>query len=186
MKKVIYSFLAFSMLFISCSEEAETEISEAESIETSEATENAEEEVMMVDGYAYYGIEELTPEGAITMNEMQAQVDSLGSFEGKISAKLSAVCQKAGCWVMIENPGKQPMRVFFGAHDFFIPIDTEVGKEVILSGHTDIDTFTVEFQKHLLEDEIEAGNEVSQEDFDAITEDKLEMSFIATGILIKP
>lgn len=188
MKKTLYFAFVLSMFATSCSEpneEASTENgSESNNIEQDETSN--ESEVKMIDGYYYYGIKELNPQGAISIEEMNSIVASSGSFEGKISAKLAGVCQTAGCWVTLENPGKEPMRVFFGAHDFFVPTNTAIGKEVILEGKTDIDTFTVDFQKHLLDDEVAAGNEVPQEKYDAITADKIETSFIASGILIKP
>ena len=188
MKKLFYIAIAFGVTFASCAETTEETETTTEAEETTETTEVAteEEEVVMVDGYAYYGIEEMNAEGAVTVEEMNAIVDSTGTFEGKVTAQLAGVCQKAGCWVTLENPGKEEIRVFFGEHDFFVPIDTEIGKDVILQGKTEIDTFSVEFQKHLLDDEVEAGNEVPQEAYDAITEDKIETSFIATGILITP
>ncbi|CAG5087539.1 DUF4920 domain-containing protein [Parvicella tangerina] len=189
MKKLIYITAAVGFAFTACSEQApETETSNEphtkQEVADNETTDTPE--VVMVDGYAYYGIEEMTPEGAVSVEEMNAIVDSTGGFEGKVKAQLGGVCQKAGCWVTIVNPGEEEeIRVFFGEHDFVVPIDTELGKEVILQGKTDIDTFTVEFQKHLLDDEAASGNEVPQSAYDAITEDKIETSFIATAILIK-
>lgn len=188
MKKLFYIAIAFGVMFTACGETTEeTDTTEADDAgQPAEQTTAEEEEVVLIDGYAYYGIEEMNAEGAVTIEEMNAIVDSTGEFEGKVKAQLAGVCQKAGCWVTLENPGKDEIRVFFGEHDFFVPIDTEIDKEVILQGKTEVDTFTVEFQKHLLDDEVEAGNEVPQEAYDAITEDKIETSFIATGILIKP
>ncbi len=190
MKKLFYAAIAISVSLTSCGEKEPESDDSTESNAQENTSENqeveVEEEIVMVDGYAYYGIEEMNADGAVSIEEMNAIVDSTGTFEGKVKAQLAGVCQKAGCWVTLENPGKEEMRVFFGEHDFFVPIDTEIGKEVILQGKTDVDTFSVEFQKHLLDDEVEAGNEVSQEAYDAITEDKIETSFIATGILITP
>lgn len=181
--------VAFGVTLTSCGENTDAA---DDSKDTSTEANHSEEEnveteaVVMVDGYAYYGIEEMNSEGAISIEEMNAIVDSTGTFEGKVKAQLAGVCQKAGCWVTLVNPGKDDIRVFFGEHDFLVPIDTEIGKEVILQGKTDVDTFTVEFQKHLLDDEAASGNEVPQSAYDEITEDKIEMSFIATGILITP
>jgi hypothetical protein len=42
----------------------------------------------------------------------------------------------------------------------------------------------VDMQKHLLDDAAEAGEEVSQADYDAITEDKLELVFDCESILV--
>lgn len=188
MKKICYFAFVLGIFITSCTgstEETSTE-NDAENKTVDQDETSTEAEVKIIDGYHYYGIKELDPQGAISIEEMNAIVASSGSFEGKISAQLAGVCQTAGCWVTLENPGQEPMRVFFGAHDFFVPTNTAIGKEVILEGKTDIDTFTVEFQKHLLDDEVAAGNEVPQEKYDEIKEDKIETSFIASGILIKP
>lgn len=187
MKKIIFPIAVASLLMVSCGEANDDTVKD-DSTTAHEQSEgdNSVEEKIMIDGYAYYGIKEMNSEGAVSIEEMNAMVDSLGMFEGKVKAQLAGVCQKAGCWVTLVNPDGDDIRVFFGEHDFLVPIDTEIGKEVILEGKTDVDTFTVEFQKHLLDDEAASGNEVPQEAYDAITEDKVETSFIATGILIKP
>lgn len=185
MKKIFYSALCLGLLMTSCAE-ANNEETTTES--AGEHTEElvTEEDAVMVDGYAYYGIKEMTPAGAISVAEMKSQIDSTGAFEGKINTTLAGVCKKAGCWVTIENPGGEPIRVVFGEHDFFVPVNTEEGKEVIIEGVAKVDTTSIELQKHFLDDAKEAGKEVSQADYDAITEDKVEISFNATGILIKP
>lgn len=186
MKKALFPLALAAILFTSCGEStSETTNNESTTNQQVDTTENSTE-VVMVDGYAYYGIKEMNADGAISLQEMNAIVDSTGFFEGKVKAQLAGVCQKAGCWVTLVNPDGEDIRVFFGEHDFLVPIDTEIGKEVILEGKTEVDTFTVEFQKHLLDDEVAAGNEVPQSAYDEITEDQINTSFIATGILIKP
>ncbi len=189
MKKVIITFLALSTLAVqSCSDAKTEETTENKETanETSNENEVAEEAIVMVDGYHYYGIKEMTSEGAVTVEEMKSIIDSTGSFSGKIATSLNGVCKKAGCWVTIENPNGDPIRVVFGEHDFFVPIDTPEGKEVIIDGMAMIDTTSIEMQKHFLDDAVEAGETVTQEQYDAITEPLVEVSFNASGILIKP
>lgn len=184
MKKIFYSALMIGLVLQSCGEQAQEETTAAET--THEEGNVTEDDAVMVDGYAYYGIKEMTAEGAVSVEEMQAMIDSTGAFEGKINTKLAGVCKKAGCWVTIENPSGEPIRVVFGEHAFFVPIDTEEGKDVIIEGVATIDTTSIDMQKHFLDDAKEAGKEVSQADYDAITADKIEISFNASGILIKP
>lgn len=189
MKKVIITFLALTTLVVqSCGEskaEETTESNEA-SNEVSTETEEIEEEIVMVEGYQYYGIKDMNSEGTVSVEEMKSIIDSTGSFSGKISTTLHGVCKKAGCWVTIENPNGDPIRVVFGEHDFFVPIDTPEGKEVIIEGMAMLDTTSIELQKHFLDDAVEAGETVTQEQYDAITEPLVEISFNASGILIKP
>lgn len=190
MKKIFLSSLFLTILFQSCNSGSSETTDSAGSVEHKK--EEAKEDIVvgdgakLIEGYTYYGIKEFTPDGAVSMTDMMNKLEATGSFEGKVNAKLAGVCQTAGCWVTLENPNGEPIRVFFGAHDFFVPTDTEVGKEVVLEGATEVDTFTIEFQKHLLDDEIAAGETVSQDAYDAITEDKIQMSFVASGILLKP
>ena len=44
----------------------------------------------------------------------------------------------------------------------------------------------LDFQKHLLDDASDAGKDVSEEDYNAIVEDKIDVSFVASGIIILP
>ncbi len=146
----------------------------------------AEQPIQLSDIYDYYGMPELPEmddQGAVSVADMFATFEQSGAFNGKVKATLSAVCLTAGCWATIENPTGEAVRVFFGDHDFFIPTDTPIGAEVFLEGELVEEVTPVDFQKHLLEDEL--GDAVTQEQLDAITEDIVEFNFIATGILIK-
>ena len=67
-----------------------------------------------------------------------------------------------------------------------IPTDTPSGYEVIMNGVGQVDTTSIELQKHFLDDAKEAGEAVSQADYDAITEDLIEVSFDCDGLLIPP
>jgi hypothetical protein len=183
MKKVIYTVVAFALLLQSCGE-AKEETTEV-STETHAADSTVVEEKVMVDGYEYYGIKEMDTQGGVSVEEMKAIIDSTGAFEGKINTTLFGVCKKAGCWVTIDNPGGEPIRVVFGEHAFFVPVDTQEGREVIIEGMAVMDTTSVDMQKHFLDDAKEAGQEVPQSAYDEITEPLVEISFNATGILIK-
>lgn len=185
MKKVIYTVFAFALLLQSCGEQKEET---KEETKTEVATEEVvvEDEVVMVDGYEYYGIKEMDAQGGVSVEEMIAIIDSTGAFTGKINTALFGICKKAGCWVTIDNPGGEPIRVVFGEHAFFVPVDTKEGREVIIEGVAVMDTTSIEMQKHFLDDAKETGQEVPQSAYDEITAPLVEVSFDATGILIKP
>ena len=135
--------------------------------------------------YTLYGITDISAEGnEIAATDMMAGLATNGDYEGKVSVTIDEVCQKAGCWITFQNGEEGSVRVFFKDH-FTIPIETAQGTEAILYGRTVSDTLSVDFQKHLLDDAKEAGDEVSQADYDAITEDKIETTFEADAILVK-
>ena len=138
-----------------------------------------------VEGYNFYGISEVIPKEAITVEEMVAEINSEGTFEGNVSAILNGVCKKKGCWVTMVNKSGESIRVRFKDHEFGVPTDTPEGTLVVLRGVGTMDTTTIDLQKHYLDDAKEAGEEVSQEQYDAITEDLIEISFISDGILVK-
>ena len=175
MKKNSWAIVLLGAAFlVGCTAE-NTSTTESETVTTTETIEAQ---------YDYYGTKELTADGAISVEEMLVILEKEGTFKGKIKSTLAAVCKTAGCWVTLPNPNGEPIRVFFGDHDFFVPTDTPEGVEVILEGETYVQTSTIEIQQHLLEDEYGVGNE-PQEKLDAITGDLVEIGFDASGILIK-
>jgi hypothetical protein len=159
-------------------------------VETVDSTEAEPEIELAFDGvdkgnYTLYGHSEIEAEGdEISVAGMNAWMADNGSFEGKVAVNIAEVCQMAGCWITFENGDEDAIRVFFRDH-FTIPTETPSGTEAILLGATMIDTQTVEFQKHLLNDEAAAGDEVAQEAYDAITEDLITTSFDCEAILVK-
>lgn len=134
--------------------------------------------------YTLYGHTDITADGAATIAEMFAEMESTGAFNRKVSVKIAEVCQKAGCWITFDDEKGGAIRVFFRDH-FTIPIETPAGTEAILYGSLVMDTLSVDFQKHLLDDAKEAGEEVTQEQYDAITEDVIETTFDCESILVK-
>jgi hypothetical protein len=150
--------------------------------DTANTTEN--KEIVAPEGYDHFGMESLDTDGAVSAQEMYTTVNEKGSFEGKVAATITQVCQKAGCWIRVSVNDSTEMMVFFKDH-FGIPIEESAAKDVVFRGVAKMDTLSVDFQKHLLDDAREAGEEVSQEEYDAITEPKYKITFEADGILIK-
>ncbi|MFT5821815.1 MAG: hypothetical protein ACI8ZM_003071 [Crocinitomix sp.] len=159
-------------------------------VETIDSTEAEPEVELAFDGvvkgdYTLYGHSEIDADGSeITVEAMNAAMTDNGAFEGKVAVNIDEVCQMAGCWITFENGDEDAIRVFFRDH-FTIPTETPSGTEAILYGATIVDTQTVKFQKHLLDDEVAAGEEVPQADYDAITEDLITTSFDCEAILVK-
>ena len=73
--------------------------------------------------------------------------------------------------------------MYFRDH-FTIPIETAEGTEAILYGNLYMDTVTVDFQKHLMEDALSEGEELDEEAVAAL-EPKIVTAFDCESILIK-
>jgi len=103
----------------------------------------------VIDGAYVYGnkwqadFDHLNIEKAIEDHEQL--IDKEMIFTGKISK----VCQKAGCWMMLETNGVIA-RVDFNNHSFYIPKDTQGQAEVLGVLHSK--TLSDEKRKHLEED----------------------------------
>lgn len=193
MKRIVFGSVVLSALYLSSCCGCGGNASEGEHHDSTHVTEEAHHEeegaTIAFDGvdkgdYKLYGHTDITAEGAVSLTEMFTQMETAGAFNNKVSVKIAEVCQKAGCWITFDDEKGGSIRVFFRDH-FTIPIETAAGTEAILYGSLVMDTLSVDFQKHLLDDAKEAGQEVSQAEYDAITEDKIETTFDCESILVK-
>ena len=94
-----------------------------------------------------------------------------------VEGEVESVCQAAGCWMKIKT-AEGTMRVTFKDYGFFVPKDL-AGKKVIFEGTPAIKTTSVADLKHYAED---AGK--SKEEIAKITEPKVELTFVADGVLV--
>lgn len=125
-----------------------------------------------------FGLVEVDTNNAISVSELIAEFDGKTELEATFKGEINEVCSKAGCWVNIKKDDGETFMVRFKDH-FGIPTNTLAGTMVYLTGKAKLDTISIERQQHYLEDA-----EASQEDIDAITEEKVEMAFIADGVEI--
>lgn len=102
-----------------------------------------------------------------------------GTANGSFRATIVESCQKMGCWMKVEHPTQGEVMVFMNDHAFFVPKTGVSGLTAYINGSAYWDTTSVDLQKHLLEDA-----NAAQEAIDAITEDKFELQFNATGVVI--
>jgi hypothetical protein len=195
MKKLILGFAGFAALSLSSCCFCNKGDGHAEgghhhdSTATTEEGHHEEESVLAFDGvdkgdYVLYGHTEISPDKAWTTTEMYAAFENSGSFNDKVKVNIDEVCQKAGCWITFKDDKGESVRVFFRDH-FTIPIETTQNTEAVLYGSLVVDTLSVDFQKHLLDDAKEAGENIPQSEYDAITEDKIERTFDCEAILVK-
>ncbi len=186
MKKLLY-ITALSLGLWSCAgnsnETTSNQNEEENSVEMTEeemAEENAEDEIQgkEINGMMSYG-EEITIDGAINGSELLASLGDQDSLKIKVEAGITSCCQKKGCWMRMDLGDGEEMMVRFKDYGFFVPKDSE-GKTAIIDGQVKRTVIPVDELKHYAED---AGK--SQEEIDAITEPKEEITFLANGVLIK-
>ncbi|SER13399.1 DUF4920 domain-containing protein [Pedobacter rhizosphaerae] len=110
--------------------------------------------------------------------KMESAMGDQQSVDMKIEGKVVDVCQKKGCWMTLEMPNGEPMRVTFKDYAFFMPKDI-AGKRVVLDGIAKRQTISVETLRHYAEDAKKSPEEVAK-----ITDPKKELAFEAKGVVI--
>lgn len=125
-----------------------------------------------------YGAE-VSDSQVVPTAEMIAVVEAEGEFVGKISGEIKEVCTKKGCWLTMDLPNGESMRVTFKDYGFFVPTNSN-GYPVILEGVAVLTETDVETLRHYAED-----GGMSEEELAKITEPKKEITFEATGAVIK-
>jgi hypothetical protein len=120
----------------------------------------------------------ITDTGAIDLGQLVTHLSTDEEFEGKILGEIKDVCTKKGCWLTIDLPNGETMRVTFKDYGFFVPKNSQ-GHPVILEGVATKKTTDVATLRHYAED---AGK--SKEEINAITSDKSEYVFEAIGVII--
>ena len=134
----------------------------------------APEPIAIVDGHPVYGAPmpagDATPIGSVLAN-----ADQYAGKAQKFSGRVTKVCQKKGCW-MVMAEGEQSARVMFGEDDFFIPTDTS--GNALVYGTLSAKTMSESMAKHLAKD---AG-----QDPDKVVGDVQEVQITATSVMLLP
>jgi Domain of unknown function (DUF4920) len=104
--------------------------------------------------------------------------NSLENKTVKVEGEVESVCQAAGCWMKVKLDNGKTMRVTFKDYSFFVPKDL-AGTKVIFEGTPSVKTTSVDELKHYAED---AGK--TKEEIAKITEPKVELTFLANGVLV--
>lgn len=123
--------------------------------------------------------EKINTEGALPLHTLSALMAKQDSLNIKLRGEIVEVCQKKGCWMVMDLGEGHFMRVTFRDYGFFVPQDI-VGKKAVVSGTAKKETTSVERLRHYAED---AGK--SPEEVNAIHEPKEEVVFIADGVLLE-
>ncbi len=122
-------------------------------------------------------------EEAIEVTELASKLKSKNKVENiAVTGTITEVCQKAGCWVKLENEGQDDVFVKFkeedGNHEMVVPKDI-AGKTITVYGVASKKTTSVKDQKHYAED---AG--ASKEEIAKITKPKEELRIDAVGAVV--
>lgn len=120
----------------------------------------------------------ITAKNTVDAADLPALLEGHDKVEAKLSGNIDAVCQMSGCWMDVSIGNGETVHVTFKDDGFLMPKDA-AGKTAIIEGVGTFEELPVSMLKHLAEDE---GK--SQEEIDAITEPKMEYTFVAHGVLI--
>ncbi|KEO74526.1 DUF4920 domain-containing protein [Anditalea andensis] len=126
----------------------------------------------------HYG-EFVSVDRAVTVSEMFTTLQQTGSFDGKVKGEISEVCKSKGCWMTLELPDGNKMRVTFKDYSFFVPTQSS-GYMAVIEGKAARTITDVETLRHFAEDEGLPSAEIQK-----INSPKEEYTFEAEGVLIQ-
>lgn len=128
----------------------------------------------------YFGAK-ITEENALPVDSVVSMLKNSKEDIASIKAtgKIDAVCKNKGCWMDLVTASGEKMKVSFKDYKFFVPKDCN-GKTAFIEGRAYHDTTSVEMLKEYAKD----GGK-SKEEIEKITEPKVNLSFEATGVIIK-
>lgn len=128
--------------------------------------------------YNYYG-DSISPDNAVSASELAGMMAGKDSVPVKVEGIINASCAMKGCWMKMDLGDDQQMHVTFKDYGFFVPKNLN-GETAILEGYASVDTLDVAYLRHLAQD---AGK--SEEEIAEITEPKVSLTYVATGVLIQ-
>lgn len=121
----------------------------------------------------------ITPDGAISTADFMQAMSKTDSIATKLECEIITSCTKKGCWMDVQLPDGDVMKVRFRDYGFFVPTKGLEGKHAVLQGYATKETTDVPTLRHYAED---AGK--SKEEIAKITEPETSLMFLADGVLI--
>ncbi len=164
MKKIMFPFLLLSIIIGACQPQS-----------NKEAEENAVDADTPTGNFG----EAINDDGVVSLTQLVSELKDNEAFEGKVVGEIKEVCAMKGCWMTIDLPNGQTMRVTFKDYGFFVPKNSQ-GYPVIIEGVATKKITDVATLRHYAED---AGK--SKEEIESITEPKQEYAFEARGVIIR-
>lgn len=126
-----------------------------------------------------FGDKNITTENIMPTATFVSQLATTEKLNTKIEGEVKSVCQKKGCWMKVEVADGKEVFVKFKDYDFFVPMDI-AGRKVVIEGEASQSVTSVDELRHYAED---AGK--SKEEIEAITEPENNLSFMATGVIVR-
>lgn len=168
MKKLLFLSLGASLLF-ACNNTTEG---------AEEKTEMAQEEATV--DYQYYG-DSISDDGAIASSELTTMMAGKDSLQVKLSGTINSSCKMKGCWMKMDMGDGKEMRISFKDYGFFVPKNLN-GETAVIEGYAKVDTTSVEELRHFAMD----GGMTKEEAEAKYTAPEVNVSYVATGVIIKP
>ena len=171
MKKIFFTFIIIAFGLNACNKKQDSE-------DTSKDGEEATGEIVEIEkADAFFG-ETFSADEELTLEKLEAKMNDQDSVLAVVEAKVREVCQSKGCWMKVELPNGESMRVTFKDYGFFMPKDL-AGTSVIMNGIAKKEETDVETLKHFAED---AGK--SKEEIEKINKPKMDYKFVASGVKV--
>lgn len=169
MKKII--FIPLLLLIFNCSPKNEDKPQDAQQ------TNKVENQDLQV---SFYGdtIDYKSPESPEAAFNQLKKLGANDTLSLTFQSKTTAVCKKKGCWMTLDMPESQNIKVTFKDYGFFVPKDLD-NQNVIVKGKGFLKEVSVEEQKHYAEDAGKTEKEIA-----TIESPKKEYRFVATGVAI--
>ena len=113
----------------------------------------------------------------VTLATVATALDEHAGKKVCLTGKVTAVCKKKGCWMVLTD-GPTKVRIKFRDYGFFMPLDCE-GREAILDGDLAVKEVSVAEIKHLLEDE------GKHDEAKKVDKPRHELTVMADGVALK-
>lgn len=134
--------------------------------------------------YVSYGDEISEDEPALAVADVASDAAAFHGSPVRVEGEIVQVCRQQGCWLSLDNPMGEPLRVHVAKDDageYLWTVPTDLGRHMaIVEGTIFTDTLSVDDRRHYAED-----GGATQEEIDAITEDRPSAYITATGILVE-
>ena len=169
MKKLI--FIPILLIVFNCNPKNEDKSQDAQ------RTKKAENKELQV---SFYGdtIDYKSSKSAEAVFNQLKELKAKDTLNLTFQSKTTGVCKKKGCWMTLDMPESQDIKVTFKDYGFFVPKDLD-NQKVIVKGKGFLKEVSVDEQKHYAKDAGQTEKEIA-----AIESPKKEYRFIATGVAI--
>ncbi len=166
MKKIFLSIVVLAVGVTACNQKGSSE----------KNAEVKETEVVEVEKGGEFLGESFNVEEEIKLINLVSEMENSDSLIAVVEAQVTEVCQAKGCWMKVDLPNGESMRVTFKDYEFFMPKDLS-GKYVKMEGVAKKEETNVETLKHFAEDAGKSEEEIAQ-----ITKPKMDYKFVASGV----